>query len=402
MPRLCPRGQENSAFFNCLYLNKLPRELRILRSEADMADKQALGARADLFAAHNSKQAHDVVAAVAAGPSSEQEGEDTTVAAVRPGAGSGQHGGGGGQKGGGGSRQQGWRLDCATSTLSTEPRQGHAGLPAPGRKSRRPGAAQRRRRRAADPHAGSDIKQAFPRGDLVGTAVQTDGGDLFFSPQRQSSQRRSSHRRSSQRRSSQRRSSQHQTNIQQSGRAGCKSLPTCSGVPMVPPPSLQHAAEWQSRCRWCHHLSSTQHLLSGDVTSLEDQRSPSADQGLPQRRTSGMPCDPVCANPNLAVACASAPPVSEPEPGGGVRFRYRRSFLLTSTHWPWPSVSCRGRFSRPSSQDAGRSFSPACTFVKMQNGGGSCGGSYSCLLYLNIIFVICVSLLWRQGGSLSV
>jgi hypothetical protein len=44
-----------------------------------MADKQALGARADLFAAHNSKQAHDVVAA---DPLLEQEGEDTTVAAV--------------------------------------------------------------------------------------------------------------------------------------------------------------------------------------------------------------------------------------------------------------------------------------------------------------------------------
>jgi hypothetical protein len=52
MLRLCPRGQENNAFFNCLFLNKLPRELRILLSEAEMADKQALGARADLFAAH--------------------------------------------------------------------------------------------------------------------------------------------------------------------------------------------------------------------------------------------------------------------------------------------------------------------------------------------------------------
>jgi hypothetical protein len=106
MLRLCPRGQENNTFFNCLYLNKLPRELRILLSEADMADKQALGARADLFATHNSKQAHDVVAAVAAGPSSEQEGENTTVAAVPPGAGSGQRGGSGGQHGGGGSGQQ--------------------------------------------------------------------------------------------------------------------------------------------------------------------------------------------------------------------------------------------------------------------------------------------------------
>ncbi len=100
MLRLCPRGQENNAFFNCLFLNKLPRELRILLSEADMADKQAFGARAELFAAHNSKQAHDVVAAVAAVSLSDQEGEETTVAAVRPGAGGGQHGSGG-QRGGG-------------------------------------------------------------------------------------------------------------------------------------------------------------------------------------------------------------------------------------------------------------------------------------------------------------
>jgi hypothetical protein len=101
MLRLCPRGQENNAFFNCLFLNKLPRELRILLSEAEMADKQALGARADLFAAHNSKQAHDVVAAVAALSSPEQEGEESRVAAIHPGAGSGQHGGG--------QRRGGWR-----------------------------------------------------------------------------------------------------------------------------------------------------------------------------------------------------------------------------------------------------------------------------------------------------
>ena len=49
-----------------------------------------------------------------------------------------------------------------------------------------------------------------------------------------------------------------------------------------------------------------QHLLSGDVTPPEDQRSPSADQGFPQR-TSGTSYEPVCANPNPAVACASAP-----------------------------------------------------------------------------------------------
>ena len=66
-----------------------------------MADKQALGARADLFAAHNSKQVHDVVAAVAAVSLSDQEGEETTVAAVRP--------GGGGQRGSGGQRGGGWK-----------------------------------------------------------------------------------------------------------------------------------------------------------------------------------------------------------------------------------------------------------------------------------------------------
>jgi hypothetical protein len=55
-----------------------------------------------------------------------------------------------------------------------------------------------------------------------------------------------------------------------------------------------------------------QNLLSGDVTPPEDQRSPSADRGLPQR-TSGTSYEPVCANPNPAVACVSAPPISEPE-----------------------------------------------------------------------------------------
>ncbi len=44
---------EKNAFFNCLFLNKLPRELHILLSEADMADNQVLGARADLFATYN-------------------------------------------------------------------------------------------------------------------------------------------------------------------------------------------------------------------------------------------------------------------------------------------------------------------------------------------------------------
>ncbi len=66
MLRRCPRGQENSAFFNCLFLYKLPSKVRILIAEDDMADRQAWGARVDSSAAHNSKLTHDVVAAVAA------------------------------------------------------------------------------------------------------------------------------------------------------------------------------------------------------------------------------------------------------------------------------------------------------------------------------------------------
>ena len=49
-----------------------------------------------------------MVAVVATISSPEQEGEETKVAAIRPGAGSGQRGGGGGQRGGG-QRGGGWR-----------------------------------------------------------------------------------------------------------------------------------------------------------------------------------------------------------------------------------------------------------------------------------------------------
>ncbi len=47
-----------------------------------MADKKALGTRADLFATHISKHAHDMVVAVAAVFLQEQEGEEPTVAVV--------------------------------------------------------------------------------------------------------------------------------------------------------------------------------------------------------------------------------------------------------------------------------------------------------------------------------
>jgi hypothetical protein len=92
--RLRNIADEESRFFNCLHA--LPETTVSLIADLVEADplpanpytelrRRLLGARADLFAAHNSKQAHDVVAAVAAVSSPEQEGEETTVAAIRPG-----------------------------------------------------------------------------------------------------------------------------------------------------------------------------------------------------------------------------------------------------------------------------------------------------------------------------
>jgi hypothetical protein len=119
MLRFCPRGEENSVFFNCLFLQKLPRELRILLTEADMADKRLLSERADQFWAHNAQLRHDTVAAVAVDP----EDADGAVAAVFPSRGgqSGRRGGrparnrrGRGTAGGGQPRGGGVQATAAT------------------------------------------------------------------------------------------------------------------------------------------------------------------------------------------------------------------------------------------------------------------------------------------------
>jgi hypothetical protein len=78
MMRICPRGEEKSVFFNCHFLQKLPRELRVLLSEADMSDKRLLSARADQIWAHHVQLQHDTVASVSA----DQEQEEASVAAV--------------------------------------------------------------------------------------------------------------------------------------------------------------------------------------------------------------------------------------------------------------------------------------------------------------------------------
>jgi hypothetical protein len=82
MLELCPRGHETSPFFGYLFLQCLPREIRVLLAEEDMADMRALAKKADRFMAIHAPQSHDsTVAAMAASPDS----EDDTVAAATTG-----------------------------------------------------------------------------------------------------------------------------------------------------------------------------------------------------------------------------------------------------------------------------------------------------------------------------
>jgi hypothetical protein len=101
MIRICPRGEENSTFFNCHFLQKLPRELRVLLSEADMSDKRVLSARADQIWAHHAQHHHDIVATVAV----EQEVEDPAVLAIHGTRGRGRGAGRGRGRGSGRAQQ---------------------------------------------------------------------------------------------------------------------------------------------------------------------------------------------------------------------------------------------------------------------------------------------------------
>jgi hypothetical protein len=64
MLRLCPRGQENSLFFTYLFLHRLLRELRVLLTDVDHADRQMLSERADQLWAHYAQRSHSTVACI--------------------------------------------------------------------------------------------------------------------------------------------------------------------------------------------------------------------------------------------------------------------------------------------------------------------------------------------------
>jgi hypothetical protein len=84
MAELCPTGHEDSPFFLFLFMQRLPKELRIVLSEVyDHEDVQAMAIKANkLWSLHNHQQ-HGVVASVDPGSSSSQP--PATIAAVKSG-----------------------------------------------------------------------------------------------------------------------------------------------------------------------------------------------------------------------------------------------------------------------------------------------------------------------------
>jgi hypothetical protein len=82
MLEYCPTGESTTAVFAFLYLQRLPREIRVLLSEDDPANMRAIAEKADRLIAMHVPQSHDACAAVAADDSS----EDADVVAALQGA----------------------------------------------------------------------------------------------------------------------------------------------------------------------------------------------------------------------------------------------------------------------------------------------------------------------------
>jgi hypothetical protein len=81
MLQLCPAGESATKFFRMLFLQRMPRELRIILAEDAVSELQQLAARADvLWTHHGGAGGSPMVAAVS--PVEEPDGEASTVAAV--------------------------------------------------------------------------------------------------------------------------------------------------------------------------------------------------------------------------------------------------------------------------------------------------------------------------------
>jgi len=84
MLEVCPRDEHGSKLFAALFLQRLPRELRVLLAQDDHRDLRQLAAKADQLQAFHKQQGHELAAVTG-------ESEDL-VAAIKKGK-----GGGGGQ-----------------------------------------------------------------------------------------------------------------------------------------------------------------------------------------------------------------------------------------------------------------------------------------------------------------
>jgi hypothetical protein len=85
MLEICPREHENCPFFRFAFLQRLPREIRVLLAEEDAAELRATAEKADRFLAIHSPQAHDTV--LAALPASSDAEEEAVTAAAAAGRG---------------------------------------------------------------------------------------------------------------------------------------------------------------------------------------------------------------------------------------------------------------------------------------------------------------------------
>jgi hypothetical protein len=82
MLEYCPAGESTTAVFAFLFLQRLPREIRVLLSEDDPANMRAIAEKADRLIAMHVPQSHDSCVAVAA----DNVYEDPEVVAALQGA----------------------------------------------------------------------------------------------------------------------------------------------------------------------------------------------------------------------------------------------------------------------------------------------------------------------------
>jgi hypothetical protein len=79
MLELCPRGHEASPFFAYLFLQRLPREIRVLLADDDTANMRAIAEKADRYLVLHTPQAHES-SLVAITQPAESEEDDTMAA----------------------------------------------------------------------------------------------------------------------------------------------------------------------------------------------------------------------------------------------------------------------------------------------------------------------------------